>query len=62
MQLKQLEQVAKQQKSAKLALTKKQRLSRKNGEELSPIDAETLTMVSKQQIDTQHKLDEVGLS
>ncbi|CAK8671690.1 unnamed protein product [Clavelina lepadiformis] len=59
MQLKQLEQVAKQQKSAKLALTKKQRLSRKNGEELSPIDAETLTMVSKQQIDTQHKLDEI---
>ena len=59
MQVKTLEQAVKQQKSAKQVLTKKQKLSRKNGEEFTQQDVLSLNSVSQQQLETQHRLDEV---
>ena len=59
MQIKTLEQAAKQHRSTKQALTKKQRLSKKNGEEFSQVDVQKLNLVNKQHQDTQQQLDEV---
>ena len=57
MQVKKLEQSAKKYRSTKQGLTKKQRQSKKNGEEFSQIDAQNLTLVSQQYMDTQQQLE-----
>jgi len=60
MQAKALEQSAKQHRSTKQALTKKQRQSKKSGEEFSQNDAEKLSTVSKQHSEAQQQLDRVS--
>ena len=59
MQVKALEQATKQHRSTKQALVKKQRQSKKTGEEFSPIDAQKLTLANKQHSDVQQQLDQV---
>ena len=59
MQGKALEQATKQHRTTKQALTKKQRQSKKSGEEFSQMDAQKLTLASKQHQDAQQQLDQV---
>ena len=59
MQVNQLEVSVKQQKATKQVLTKKQKLSRKSGEEFTQQDVLNLNAVNQQQLETQHRLDEV---
>ena len=59
MQVNQLEVSVKQQKATKQVLTKKQKLSRKSGEEFTQQDVLNLNTVNQQQLETQHRLDEV---
>lgn len=60
MQLNSLDQLVKQHRSAKHALTKKQRQIKKNGEELTSADTRNLTLANKKVTDTQLQIDEVG--
>jgi len=59
MNVKELEKAMKQQRSIKQALTKKQRQSKKNGEEFSTQDSESLMSVSSQESETRRRLEQV---